>query len=282
MLITTERPTVLGIARRAWSSLSRAAGRMLPLFIIAYLLMVGLDLAVDRVSHILAIPSIDSLKQLVKDGKRLPWPSVSKAVALEVATSILRAIITAPLAVAMHRFILLDETRHFYFLSRLTLKFAIWLVALQVPVIVLAWLILFAGSATGLVPLLVVLLIALGLLLMQTSQLFPAVAVEEPTTNLSARLETALERGEGMFWLTLVALILTFLPLALVQAVVVRVFAKLALRAPLIIPIGKATAGFLVVLLISAAVSWLYSYGAHKKNAQLPDASPDRPIAPAS
>jgi hypothetical protein len=279
MLITTERPTVLGIAWRAWSSLFRAAGRMLPLFIIAYLLMAGLDLAADRLSHILAIPSVDSLKEIVKDSKRLPWPGVSMAIARDVAVSLLRAIITAPLAVAMHRFILLDETRHFYFLSRLTLKFAIWLVALQVPVIVLAWLILFAGSATGLVPLLVVLLIALGLLLMQTSQLFPAVAVQEPSTDLSARLETALERGEGMFWLTLVALILTFLPLALVQAVVVRVSAKLALRAPLIVPIGKATAGFLAVLLISAAVSWLYSYGAHKpktasQGAQLGDTPP--------
>jgi hypothetical protein len=260
----------------------QAAVRMLPLFIIAYLLMVGLDLAVDRLSHMLAIPSIDSLKQTVKDGKRLPWPSVSKAVALEVATSILRAIITAPLAVAMHRFILLGETRRLYFLSRLTLKFAVWLVGLQVPVIVLAWLILFAGSATGLVPLLTVLLIALGLLLMQTAQLFPAVAVQEPSTDLSARLETALERGEGMFWLTLISLFLTFLPLALAQAVVVRVFAKLAQRAPLIIPIGRATAGFLIVLLTAAAVSWLYSYGAHKKNARLPDTSPDRPVAPAS
>jgi len=270
MLVTTARPTVFGIARRAWTSLFAAAASMTLLFIIGYGLMVGLDIAIDRMSHLLALPTDAVLRDLVKNNRRLPWLGVSEAFARDIAVCFLRAMIAAPLAVAMYRFILLGEVRRFYFLSRLSFKFAVWVVLLQVPVMVLSWLILFAGTATGLVPLLSVLGVAMLLLLMQTAQLFPAVAVQERTADTSARLETALERSEGMFWLTLISLVLTFLPLILVRAVVMRTGAKLAQHMPLVVPIGLATTGFVIVMLGSAVIAWLFSYGAHKKNAPQP------------
>lgn len=269
MLVTTTRPNVFGIAKRAWTSLFQAAARMVLLFAITYALMVGLDVALDRLNHLLAIPSIDTLKEIIKDNRRLPWPGIFKAMALDSAAVLVRALITAPLAVAMHRFILLGEARHFFYLSRLTLRFSLWLIVLQVPLVILSWLILFAGSATGLVPMLVVLLMALALFLMQTLQLFPSVAVDERSRDVSARLETALERSEGMFWLTLVSLVLTLLPVALARALAVKATAKLVSHVPLLVPLGKGTAGFVLLVLLAAAVSWLYSYGAHKRSAQV-------------
>jgi hypothetical protein len=204
----------------------------------------------------------------VTAGRRLPWIGISEAIAMDVVVIALRAVIAAPLAVAMHRFILLGETRRFTFATRLTMRFAAWIFLLQIPVMILAWLILFAGPATALVPLLTVVLIALLLFLMQTLQLFPAVAVQEPSETVSARLETALERAEGMFWLALVALFLTFLPIGVVQAVAMRVFAKLPAHAPLIVPLAKAALEVVTVALAAAVVSWLYSYGAHKPKAE--------------
>jgi hypothetical protein len=267
MLVTTTRPTVFGLAKRAWSSLFRAAVPMALLFIIGFALMAGLDIAIQRLTPSLAIPTRDALKEIITNNRRLPWLDVAKAVGLDVVVCILRALITAPLAVAMHRFILLDETRRFYFVSRTTLRFSVWLVLLQVPTAILWWLILFASGATGLVPLLIVLLIALLLFLMQTLQLLPAVATEERSPDTSARLETALERAEGMFWLTLAALFLTFLPVIIVQAIAMRAFTKLATHAPLIVPLARAAAGFIIVVLSASLVSWLYSYGAYKKAA---------------
>ena len=264
MLSTTMRPTSWQIALRAWSSLLRAARLMLPLFLITYVLMAGLGIAIDRLSAILSIPSIDALKEIVTAGRRLPWLGVSEGIGRDVVVCIVQAVIAAPLAVAMHRFILLGETRRFTFATRLTMRFAAWIFLLQIPVMILAWLILFAGPATALVPLLTVVLIALLLFLMQTLQLFPAVAVQEPSETVSARLETALERAEGMFWLALVALVLTFLPIGVVQAVAMRVSVKLVAHAPLVVPLAKAALGIVTVALAAAAVSWLYSYGAHK------------------
>jgi len=264
MLSTTMRPTSWQIALRAWSSLLRAARLMLPLFLITYVLMAGLGIAIDRLSAILSIPSIDALKEIVTAGRRLPWLGVSEGIGRDVVVCIVQAVIAAPLAVAMHRFILLGETRRFTFATRLTMRFAAWIFLLQIPVMILAWLILFAGPATALVPLLTVVLIALLLFLMQTLQLFPAVAVQEPSETVSARLETALERAEGMFWLALVALVLTFLPIGVVQAVAMRVSVKLVAHAPLVVPLAKAALGVVTVALAAAVVSWLYSYGAHK------------------
>jgi len=267
MLITTTRPSVFGLAKRAWTSLFQAAVPMALLFLTGFALMAALDIAIQRLIPALHIPTRQALKEIVINDRRLVWLDVGKAVGLDIAVCMVRAVITAPLAVAIHRFILLGEPRHVYFLSRTTLHFSIWLVLLQVPTTILWWLILFASAATGLVPLLYVLLTALLLFLMQTLQLLPAVAVKEPASDTSARLETALERAEGMFWLTLSALVLTFLPLILVQAIAVRAGARLATKLPLIVPLARAGAGFLIVVLCASLVSWLFSYGAHKKNA---------------
>lgn len=268
MLITTARPTVFGLAKRAWSSLFRAAASMALLFVIGYGLMAGLDVAVDRLSTLLAIPSHDAVREMVKSGRRLPWLNLAKAFGMDIAICLLRAIITAPLAVAMHRFILLSERRSIYFVSRLSLRFSLWLVGLQVPAVILLWLILFATQDTALVPILFMILAALLLFLMQTLQLFPGVAVEERSRDISARLETALERAEGMFWLTLVALIVTLLPVQLARLIAVRGFGKLAAHLPLIVPLARAAASLMVGLLGASLVSWLYSYGAHRKGAQ--------------
>src|SRR5207342_2918197 len=120
------------------------------------------------------------------------------------------------------------EVRRLYFLSRLSLRFARWVFVLEIPVIVLSWLILFATGATGLPSLLWLLMAALIVLLISTSQLLPGVAVEEPSETFSGRIETALERAENMLWRTTLTFILAFLPVVLVQMILVRALTKAA------------------------------------------------------
>jgi hypothetical protein len=268
MLITTERPKLWQTATRAWASLFQALRQMAPLFLIGFALMAGLNIAIERLEPVLAIPTRDALKTMLTGGRSLPWLDVSKAMGMDFAAWILRAVIAAPLAVAVHRFILLGEVRRFYFLSRLSLKFARWVFVLEIPVIILSWLILFATGSTGLAPLLWLLMFALIVLLIQTSQLLPGVAVEETSETFSGRIETALERAENMLWRTCLIFILAFLPVALVQVIVVRAFAKLAEHAPLLVPVARAAAGFAAVTLSAALISWIYSYSAHRPRAQ--------------
>jgi len=242
MLTTTNRPKFWQIAGHAWTSLFQALRQMALLFLITYILLAGLDIAIDRVPAILSIPAHDALKEAMTAGRRLEATDILKAIGLDIAAAILRAFIIAPLAVAMHRFILLGETRRFYFASRLTVRFALWFLVLQSPVLLLEWLILF---------------------LMQTLQLFPSLAVEEPSQTPSGRIETALERAEQKFWLTLLGIGLTLLPIILAQAIAVKAFAKLAEHTRLLPPLSKAAAGLVVISLVAAAVSFLYSYTAH-------------------
>ena len=264
MLITTERPKLWQTAKSAWGSLFQALRRMAPLFLTGFLLMAGLNIAIERLTPVLALPTHDALKEILTGGRSLPWLEVSEAMGVDFAIWILRAIIAAPLAVAVHRFILLGEVRRFYFISRLSLRFARWVFILEIPVIVLSWLILFATGATGLPSLLWLLMAALIVLLISTSQLLPGVAVEEASETFSGRIETALERAENMLWRTTLIFVLAFLPLVLVQIAVVRASAKLVESAPLLVPIGRAAAGFIAVSLSAALISWIYSYTAHR------------------
>ena len=268
MLITTERPKLFATAKRAWASLFGALRQMAPLFVIGFLLMAGLNIAIERLGPVLAIPTRDALTAILTGGRRLPWLDVSKAITADFVEWILRAIIAAPLAVAVHRFILLGEVRRIYFLSRRSLRFARWVFVLEIPVIVLSWLILFATGSTGLPTLLWLLMAALIVLLISTSQLLPGVAVDEPSETFSGRIETALERAENMLWRTTLTFVLAFLPVALVQAILVRALAKTAEHAPLLVPIGRAAAGFIAVTLSAALISLIYSYTAHRPRAQ--------------
>ena len=270
MLITTERPTLWQTAKSAWSSLFQALLAMAPLFLIGFALMVGLNIAIERLDPLLAIPTRDALKELLTGGRRLPWLDVSKAIGMDFAVWLLRAIIAAPMAVAVHRFILLGEVRRVYFLSRLSLRFARWVFVLQIPVIILSWLILFATGSTGLPSLLWLLMAALIVLLISTSQLLPGVAVDEPSETFSGRIETALERADNMLWRTTATFVLAFLPVILVQVTLVRAGAKLAEHAPLLVPISRAAAGFIAVTLSAALISWIYSYTAHRPRVQQP------------
>src|SRR3954454_13649800 len=139
MLITTERPKLWQTATRAWASLFQALRQMAPLFLIGFALMVGLNIAIEWLTPALAIPTRDALKTILTGGRSLPWLDVSKAMAADFVAWMLRAIIAAPLAVAVHRFILLGEVRRLYFLSRRSLRFARWVFVLQIPLIILSW-----------------------------------------------------------------------------------------------------------------------------------------------
>ena len=276
MLITTERPKLWTTARRSWASLFAALRRMPLLFLIGFVLLVGLNIALARAPELFSIPTREAMKTTLTGGRSLHTADLGKAIGLDLVTVILKAMIAAPIAVGVHRFVLLGETRRFYFVSRLTLRFSAWLLALQAPALILWWLILFASGATGLVPLLTLLLIAFAMVLLQASPLFPAVAVEEKSPGISARMETALARGERMLWRTFLILVLTFLPVVVVQAIAVRGFAKLAEKIVWLAPLAKGAAGVIAIALGTAVVSYLFSYSAHRAESEkpLPGAAP--------
>jgi len=275
MLVNTERPKLWWTAGLAWRGLFAALPRMALLFVIAYVLLVGLDIATGRVTALLSIPSHDALAAIVKNNSRLPALGLWKAIGLDLAVAALRSVILAPVAVAMHRYVLLGEPRHFFFVSRLSIRFAAWLWALAIPVIILRWFMLLGTSATGLVPMLSVLLFAYVIVLIQILPLFPSVAVEEQMRDRSARLETALERAERMFLLTVGTLVLALLPIILARVIAARAFVKLAQKAPLIAPLAGGVATIITIALGAVVVSVLYSYSAHRAaNAQAAQPAP--------
>jgi hypothetical protein len=114
-------------------------------------------------------------------------------------------------------------------------------------------------------------------LVLWTLLLFPSVAVDEPSSSAAKRLDTALERTKGNFWLTFRALFLTLAPLVLVMSLVFLVpmfkeginpardpSADVARFGTWPYLLWGAAGGILLVALGASAASWLYSYAASR------------------
>jgi uncharacterized BrkB/YihY/UPF0761 family membrane protein len=115
--------------------------------------------------------------------------------------------------------------------------------------------------------------LAYWVLVLWTLLLFPAIAVDEPVSSAAKRLDTALERTKGNFWLTFHAMILTLGPLILVMFLVLAgpMFkdgidpardpsADVARFATWPYLLWSGASYVLMVALGAAAASWLYSY----------------------
>jgi hypothetical protein len=154
-----------------------------------------------------------ALRRVIRAGGNPGWPLILKTYGFATLEEALRAVIMAPVAVAIHRFILLGEVRRFYFFSPATLRFAAWIFALWMPVEILSWNgDLLSRKSTMAYVIFSVLQIGLTILWVAMMRLFPAIAVEERQSSILERVEAALEHGKGMFWLSLTAVILACLP----------------------------------------------------------------------
>jgi len=188
-----------------------------------------------------------------------------------------RDFLLAPLAVALHRFVLLGEVRKTpYFFNRTSLKFAGMLLAFQIlGFLVLPLQLWGAPRAITLFHSL-----AYFAIVCWTMLVFPAVAVEEK--NAKGRLRTAILRARGNFWKILRCMLLISIVLGLPWFVLLmsyNIFLGKLLQSG--VPQFLLSSYYLLMnnafrLLLAAlgaaTVSHLYSYAAHR--AQEPEVQP--------
>ena len=270
MLVTNGRPTAREIMERAWQSLFSAMRQMAPFFLTTFLLLTAVSFATSRLSQLLPFTPTDYARHLTKPGP-VPLGGVLLFLTFTTIATILEAIILAPVAVAMHRFILLGETRKdLYAITTISLRFAAWAALLQVTQDLFAMTQLLRSGMNSLVGMIT---LAYWVLVLWTLLLFPAIAVEEPSSSAARQLDTALERAKGNFWLIFRAMILTLGPLVLVMMLVFVVPTFKEDIDPAHDPavdvarfstwpylLWGGASSVLLVALGAAAASWLYSY----------------------
>jgi len=277
MLVTNERPTARQIAARAWQSLFSAMRQMAPFFVTAFLLLVAVSFGTSRLSHLLPFTPTDYARHLVKPGP-VPLGGMLLLLVFTTLTTILSAVILAPVAVVMHRLILLGEVRRgLYAVTATSLRFAAWVALFRVALQLFQMMQLLRPGMNFVVGLVN---IGYWVLVLWTLLLFPAVAVEEPVSSAANRLDTALERTKGNFWLTFRAMLLTLAPPVLVMSLVfvVPMFkggfdpardpsADVARFGSWPFLLWGGASGVLLVALGAAAASWLYSYAVSRNSA---------------
>ena len=265
MLVTRERPTVFQIARRAWGSLDQALLWIAPLLIAGLALLSARDAAFAELHDKLGIATLDALEKSAKSGVSIGIAAVLPSFGLDMAVNLITALLTAPIAVAMHRFVLLEEIRRFTVLTPVTLRFAAWIFAFDTLAMIGISTATLAHNGLPLLSglLMVVLAVGLVILVIKTLVLFPAVAVEEQSDRTSNRIETALNRSNGIFWLTVWSFMLASLPLGLVQAVTIFLLRHFN-EPPIFIQLCRNAVTILTVALGAAVASYLYSYAAHR------------------
>ena len=264
MLITSERPTARQIARHAWASLFEAACRMAPLFLGCLLLLIM------TASRSQWLPGYDAWsKQLYRE-----MPMFWAYLLTSSIGDILGLILLAPLAVAVHRFVLLGEVCKLpYFVNRASLRFALLLVGfalVQLLGIVLTRLL--GSTAIGTLCRFVYAIIACWTLLV-----FPDAALEETSTD--ELFDVAIQRTKGNFWLIVRSLLLTVFILGLPYAVfqigysflLTNILRQGVPQSLLSLCYMLINNSFKIAILTLGATtaSWLCSYAAHRTASEL-------------
>jgi hypothetical protein len=184
-----------------------------------------------------------------------------------------RALFAAPVAVAIHRYILLGEKTSGIISLRpnYTRHFIGWLIGIQV---LISGVLLLTGEPKGPTALLAFIAVVLALVgSVWIAMLFPAVAVNESTDGFSERIEMALERTSGNFWLVLRSLILTFLPLVVAFVVFTIWYIGHSIHGAHVPPsrameegpfsIALAPLEILSIGLGAAVASWVFAWASH-------------------
>jgi|SRR5471030_1112588 len=225
-LISTpeDRPSGAQIARRAWSSGFYAIKQMPALAVSALIVLTALTLG------------LACLRLLVNAGvtvnlrPRSPIAIFGFSWLQGALTIFATSIIAAPIAVAMHRFILLGEVSHgpISIASRRTLKFFLWAASIQFIINtvneIATWLVVsnylpfhsLAGLGFGMVAVEVPLVVAIWIFLIYLALLFPALAIDEPVVGARARISTSMTQMRGHFWQFVGAILLTCAPITLI------------------------------------------------------------------
>jgi hypothetical protein len=198
-----------------------------------------------------------------------------------VGQNIVSSLISAPVAVAVHRWVLLNDIQPgaISWKPPHTRLFFLWALALRLIYMVMTLPTLrftgemvrsgIAGTRPGagvflsLLPIPIVMIVSIYLALV-----FPDVAIGEPSTSWMARAKASIVRVRGNFWLLVRAAILAFLPVIVIEIILAlvvnhaRSVTTFALFGPAFVTnivTGAVTAVFGIGL-AAATVSWLYSW----------------------
>jgi hypothetical protein len=261
----TARPKFWQIVASAWASTRDGFMAMTLLFVSSMILGAVISAAV------FASPNFINL--MLASKKALPADMIWPAIGARFVRALIGAMIAAPVAVAMHRFILLDQvTRGPIWWGRRALVFTAWLAALQLVFALMAAapLLMAADAPEGM--LVFCARIAFSVLCVYLAMLFPAVATGAPTPSISMRLETSMAQTTGHFWLLAFGALLAILPLFVVGAVLGFPLAAVTKAAQTALVTAKphptvlvaaallGAVNILFVAVMAAAVSWLYSW----------------------
>jgi hypothetical protein len=263
-----SRPGVLDIAGRALRSMSDGVSLM-PLLVVSASLGVGLiDVAVPfaRTPLVAAANAYGPLANAGADA------------AVEIAASFLRSLFFAPVAVAMHRFVLLGALTRgpIWPAARHTQAFIGWLLlvsAVQAIIAVpLGLLVALRAPSWEILALDIPILLLSALIVFRISLLFPAVAVDVPSDSLLARLRSSWEQTRGNFWYVFFACFLAGLAVAIPAAMlsgVITMVTWMLIETPRagspLWQVAEAPSTFIqaaslviVTMAEAAALSWLY------------------------
>ena len=258
-----ERPTGSIIASRSWQSFFLALRVMPRLFISAIIL-----------SAILAVIAFFVPAAILKHAHIAPG-STSFYVAVSIGLIILSSAIAAPLAVAMHRLVLLDQvTLGVISLGpRHTRLFFVWMTVLQLAYRASdAMLMPFKNSLLFYNLLLIVSAIVMTVVSIHLAMIFPAVATEAPSENWRIRMAKSWRQMHGHSWLFFRAAVLAGMPLVLAGLAIVIpciIFEEtygslhneyLFHLSPLYGDVLSAAVQPLIVALGAAIASWLYAW----------------------
>ncbi len=256
------RPRVLRTVGRAWRSAGSALVRM-PL---AFLVTAAALVAVNAV-----LPALGS-GAAVQAGQQ-PGPTVQGAAALLLG-AVLQSLLLAPLAIAVHRFVLLGERAKLLPLTPLgrVLRFTGWLAALDLAVGVPGLLAL--SPQPGIKLVFSSLQIAACVVTVRSALVFPGIAVQPngQSTELGWR-ETSWQ-----FWRVATILVITALPAIMATLLVMAGLAGFdfrleamarAIAGPPLDHVANAAFGIVGTALAAAAASWMFlGYGmAHDRPA---------------
>jgi hypothetical protein len=262
-----ERPIrAREIAKRAWCSLHAAFRARPVLFIVTLVLGAAFGVAVLGIA-----PVKSALTVLKFEDFRLA--TVSAYLGAHILAVLFWSALVAPLAVAIHRLILLNETRLALPQVR---NFFFWMAGLLLAVVAARAFCLLMASVSF-VRSLSEFLVTIGALIVavQIALIFPAIAIGVPAGSVEKRLDSGFRMAEGNFWLLMRTILLTQLPLVILRIALARI--AIGPRPGVLLPgqvppppppmtvlrwiaagMGGAVS-IVAIALLAATLSWLYA-----------------------
>lgn len=263
------RVTARSVAGHALRSLRGAFFAMPFLFLLTLVLGAGLGavmMGIEPLRDALAPPKFEDFSVV----------TIVRHLGAYFAGILIWSLFVAPLAVAIHRFILLDERRAgFPYARAATCNYLYWLAGLLLAVMAArAFCLLLA--AVSFVRVLSEAAVNIGALIvgLQIALIFPGIAIGVPAASVEKRLDTGFRMAEGKFLLLLRTILLTQLPLTIARVVLLKIavgptpVAVLGEPPPLPPPmtvlrlVAAGTAGavsILAIVVLAATLSWLYA-----------------------